>query len=298
MKLILRQNKCATLLIFLFCLPNIIQAANLKRSVLNSLSRIASSQVRQSQVALQEAQLGLAASLSLTSRVGPAYSSVQGQSASTFIYGDVGFIFQKPIIDGGTVRFQTEAAQLQLLSTQYQSRSVLERVAIDVVKAYLDVVFQHEIVRINSTYIAEYRKIEQITEARRNTGIATEADVLVVRARVIGAESGLNRARLSLSRAENVYNTLVGPIENDMVIPLVVDDIFFQNFELLVEKLRSKNSTLQQSKYQSRVALADLNVTRSEESIKVFGSVEGKYSDTTSQGAGRRVDLGAYLNVL
>ena len=298
------QNKNYFLLVLavVYLLPTQLEALNLKRSVVTALARaeetkIASSQVRQAQIALELARGGNNSVLALSSKMGPAYQSTEAAGDDTFVYADAGFTWTKPLLNGELTRFQSESSQLQMLATQYQSRSVLERTSVDVIEAYLDVVFQQEKVRSYTTHIAEFRRIEQITEARRDNGVATEADVLLVRARVITANAALNRARLDLARSQSLYNILVGPVENDMILPLLVDDIFFENYELLAEKLRNQNSILQQGKYQSRVALADLNSIIAEESIVLTGSVEGKYATTLGGGVGDVLDLGAYLNL-
>ena len=286
-----------------FLLPSTAKALNLKLSVITALSRaeetkIASSQVRQSRFSISRSQTAKNARFSVRGKIGPQYQATDNlDGGESYTYLQSNASITKPFLDGENSRFKTESSELQLLAVQYQSRSVLERTAMDVINAYIDVVYQQEIVRIHSGNVAEFRNIEEITVARKNNGVATEADLLLVKARVISASSALNRARLELAQSQNQYNVLVGPIENDMVIPFVIDNIFFQNFELMAEKMRSQNSSLQQSKYRRRASLADLNVIRSAKSVLVDGSVEYDYSNTFGGGVGQSITLGAYVNL-
>jgi outer membrane protein TolC len=282
-------------------MPGISHALNLKLSVITALSRaeetkIASSQVRQSKLNVSRKQASNNSRLSIGAKLGPQYQISDVSDDDSYVYLQSNASITKPFLDGENRRFSIEASELQLLAVQYQSRSVLEQTAMDVIRAYISVVYQQEIVRIHSNNIAEFRNVEEITVARKNNGIATDADVLLVKARVIGAGSALNRARLELAQSQNEYNVLVGPIENDMIIPFSVDNIFFQNFELMTEKMRSQNSSLQQSKYRRRVALADLNVLRSKDSAIVDGSIEYDYANTFGGGIGQSITFGAYVN--
>lgn len=284
--------------------PNLASALNLKLSVITALARaeetkIASSQVRQSRFGVRRSKAGKDATVSLRGKLGPRYQVTDATKGKddTHFYLQANATLKKPFLDGEATRFRTESSELGLLAVQYQSRSVLERTAMDVIGAYMSVVYQQEIVRLHSDNIAEFRNIEEITAARKANGSATKADLLLVQARVIGASAALNRSRLDLAQAQNQYNVLVGPVENDMIIPFAVDSIFFQNYELMAEKLRSQNSALQQSKYTRRVSLADLNVIRSERSVLVDGSLEYDYSNTYEGGAGVSSILGAYINL-
>lgn len=289
---------CITLLF-----PSMVSALNLKLSVITALARaeetkIASSQVRQSRFRVVRSEAGDDARVTLRGRVGPQFqNSETNDTEETYLFLRGSASLVKPILDGEGTRFRTESSELQLLATQYQSRSVLERTAIDVIQAYLDVVYQQEIVRLHSANITEFRNIEEIIAARRANGAATEADLLLVKSRVISANSALNRARLNLRQSEDQYKVLVGPIENDMIIPFAVDDVFFQNYELMAEKMRSQNSSLQQSKYNRRSSLADLNVIRSNDSVFVDGALESQYSNTFSGGQGQTITVGAYIDV-
>lgn len=287
----------------MMAMPTLIHSMDLKRSVLTALAKraetsIAGSQVRQQQFVVEGAEGAFLPELNVRAKVGPEYTN-QGGTDDSHVYAQLSAILSQHIYDGGARSARLQSAQLGLLSTQYQSRAVLESIALDVIEVYLSVVFQQEIVRMHSENIREYQKIQEITEARLNSGAATEADVMAVRARVIGSRAALNAARLQLSEAQYAYNRLVGPIENDMVIPTLVNDVFLDNFELLLEKMRTQNVALLQNKYDRRISMADLSATEAGRMPVVSGTVESEYSDQFG-GEQENTDstrLGAYINV-
>ena len=257
------------------------------------------SQVKQQQLAVDAADSAFFPDLTVRAKVGPESTNKEAAvpKDDSYTYSQVTAILTQHLYDSGVRNFKTQGAQLDLLSTQYQSRAVLESITLDVIEVYLAVVFQQEIVRAHNDNIREFQKFQEITEARKNSGAATEADVMAVKARVIASRAALNSARLQLSESQYSYNRLVGPIENDMVVPTKVNDVFLDSFELLLEKMRTQNSSLLQNKYQRRISIVNLSTFEAEAYPVINASFETEYSDTEGGGPGQSFRIGAYFNL-
>ena len=279
-------------------------ALDLRQSVLTALARveeskIAASQIRQGQYRVSEAQSAFYPVLSARVQLGPQYRKPGfSNEVDDLFFGYLTRVsIEQHLLDGESRKFLLEGAKLDLKGSEFQARSVLESVVIDVVSSYLDVVFNREIVRIQRSNLKAFQRIESRVIARAAGGALAGADAQQVKARVVSADAALSRAQLNLAESEYAYTRLVGPVENDMSIPFEVSDFFFENYNLLLEKVRTKNSSLQQARFSRRSALAAINVAKAAYWPALEVQTFAQHSDSLAGGQGSILDAGILLNI-
>ncbi len=279
-------------------------ALDLRQSVLTALARveeskIAASQIRQGQYRVSEAQSAFYPVLSARVQLGPQYRKPGfSNEVDDLFFGYLTRVsVEQHLLDGESRKFLLEGTKLDLKGSEFQARSVLESVVIDVVSSYLDVVFNREIVRIQRNNLKAFQRIESRVSARAAGGALAGADAQQVKARVVSAEAALSRAQLNLAESEYAYTRLVGPVENDMSIPFEVSDFFFENYNLLLEKVRTKNSSLQQARFSRRSALAAINVAKAAYWPAFEVQTFAQHSDSLAGGQGSILDAGILLNI-
>ncbi len=282
-----------------------VWSLDLQQSVLTALgrveeSKIVASQIRQGQNRIDEADAAYYPNLSVNIQTGTEFRTpgfIAGQTDDTFYSYRLRTTLDQHLFDGESRRFSLENSKLSLKATEFQAQSVLERVTFDVVTSYLNVVYVGEVVRTHKENLVDFQRISKQIDARAQGGALPTADAQQVKARVVGAEAALSRAQLELSEAEFSYTRLVGPVESDMSIPFEVPDIFFENYGLLLEKMRTQNTGLQQAKYNRRVALTDINISKAAFWPTISFQLLLQNENTFSGGQGEINQAGAFFNL-
>ena len=280
-------------------------ALDLRDSVLAALSRVEEAkigaiQLKQSKIQVESAEADFYPTLSVRLRTGPEYNDPgfnEGESEDLYYANSLQTNITQPLLDGQSREFTLESRKLSLKSLEHQVKSVLERVSFDVVTSYLNVVYQQEVVNTLQRNLRTLKTIELQVNRQTQAGTLSAADEQQVRARVVGAEATLSRALLTLSEVEFAYTKLVGPIENDMVVPFDVPDFHFEEYSVVSDSVQINNTGLKQATYNRLGSLADLNVAKAARWPVMNLEGRTQYSSTLVGGSGEVINAGIYLNI-
>lgn len=135
-------------------------------------------------------------------------SSSEGWSSSitasqTLFAG--GRILAQRLLAGAQVR----AGRAQLIATE-------QNVLLGVVSAYMDVVRDEEVVRLNETSVKLLKKQREAAQERFKVGEITRTDVAQAEARLAQAEAGLIAAQAGLRSSQLEYERIVGNPPKDL----------------------------------------------------------------------------------
>jgi outer membrane protein len=113
---------------------------------------------------------------------------------------------------------QVRAGRAQLIATE-------QNVLLSVVSAYMDVVRDQEVVRLNETSVKLLKKQREAAQERFKVGEITRTDVAQAEARLAQAESGLIGAQATLRASQLEYERIVGnppvDLEKNPALPAI-----------------------------------------------------------------------------
>jgi TolC family type I secretion outer membrane protein len=137
-----------------------------------------------------------AAGVLLNRSGGTSWSSSITASQTLFAGGR---ILAQRLLAGAQVR----AGRAQLIATE-------QSVLLSVVSAYMDVVRDEEVVRLNETSVKLLKKQREAAQERFKVGEITRTDVAQAEARLAQAEAGLIAAQATLKGSQLEYERIVG----------------------------------------------------------------------------------------
>jgi len=140
-------------------------------------------------------------------------------------------VLSQPLYTGGLTGALVEGADAGYDNAHQQQRDTGGKIILAAVTAYLDVVRDGEVVRLNQSAVATLTQAATDTDKRYQAGEATTTDVAQARARVAEAQAGLQRAIAQLRISESGYVRVVGErpqsLRNDWpgaVLPATLDE--------------------------------------------------------------------------
>ncbi|HMO76525.1 MAG TPA: TolC family outer membrane protein [Sphingopyxis sp.] len=124
-----------------------------------------------------------------------------------------------PIYQGGAVRNAVKAARYRVEAGQADLRATEASIFAQTVGAYMDVIRDQAIVRLNRNNVAVLRTNLEATSDRFEIGDLTRTDVAQSQARLALAEGDLRTAESNLIRSREAYIRLVGEAPVDLEAP-------------------------------------------------------------------------------
>jgi len=144
------------------------------------------------------------------------YSSTYGLNPA--YTGNVGLIVRQPLLKGfgtGFNRAAIERAKLGLSRSNYDLKNIVLTVVRNVESAYYNLVFAREQREVRRFSLGVAQKLLEENTARRNTGVATDLEVLQSEVGVANAQSALLLATQSVRNNEDSLMQLVGQFDFD-----------------------------------------------------------------------------------
>ncbi len=123
------------------------------------------------------------------------------------------------IFQGGRVGLATSAAENRILAARARLRALENRITVDVVTAYADVLRYARVVDLNANQVKVLQRELQASRDRFQVGDLTRTDVAQSQARLSGAESNYIVARNQLTAARQAYLRVVGHLP-DILEPM------------------------------------------------------------------------------
>lgn len=133
--------------------------------------------------------------------------------------GSVGVNLSVPVYSGGAVRNSVRAAETRVEAGRANLRSTEAQLFTDVVAAYLDVIRDEAIVRLNQQNVRVLEVNLQATRDRFEVGDLTRTDVAQSEARLALAESQLRGAEAALIGSRENYIRVVGSPPGNLAPP-------------------------------------------------------------------------------
>ncbi len=127
-----------------------------------------------------------------------------------------GVALSQSLYQGGRTRTATSAAQNRILAARARLRDIENRIILDVVTAYADVLRFGSVVELNISQVKVLGREQQQSKDRFEVGDITRTDVAQSQARQAIAQSNLVVAQNQLAAARQAYMRVVGRLPDDL----------------------------------------------------------------------------------
>ncbi|MEM1133966.1 MAG: TolC family outer membrane protein [Pseudomonadota bacterium] len=186
--------------------------------------------------------------------------------------------FNVPIYLGGRVRNSVKAAEERVAAGQATLRGTESSIFSQTVAAYMDVIRDSALVRLNGNNVAVLETNLQATSDRFEIGDLTRTDVAQSQARLALARSDLDTAISNLIRSKEVYIQLVGKPPEELAPPPPLPGLP-ENPSMAVAIALENNPDIEAAKERVKAAEYDVKSARAARKPTVEGFATGAYAN-------------------
>ena len=123
------------------------------------------------------------------------------------------------IFDGFETLSRTRSAEHVAVAAGFDVRDAAEDIAVRVVRAFLDVLQNRDIIMLGEANVAKHREVQDKVTERFEGGAGTEVDLFQAESRLALAENRLREQRSNLRISETDYLEAVGQMPEDLDLP-------------------------------------------------------------------------------
>jgi adhesin transport system outer membrane protein len=151
----------------------------------------------------------------------PVTIDLAGNNATTLNRSEFDVSLVQNIFAGGAIVGEVQRNRFIYKAQFYRTLSTANDMALNVVDAYLNVLLQQELVRVNQRNVSELKRLYLRIKERTDSGVAKAAELVQAQSRVSLAESDLISAEGALRQAAVRYRKYVGCWPQDLKLPFV-----------------------------------------------------------------------------
>lgn len=192
--------------------------------------------------------------------------------------------FTQPIFTGFRTRNAVNESEANVRAARETLRTVEQAVLLDAVTAFMDVLRDQAIVRLNERNVRVLTNELNATQQRFAVGEVTKTDVAQARARRAGAVSSLDLARANLKTSRANFKQVVGHPAANLVAPASYSRGLPGSVTEAVSIAREESPSVIQALYREQAASYAVATIRGELLPSV--QLEANYSDRYGQGGG------------
>lgn len=169
-------------------------------------------QLRATDEGVAIANSGYRPSISASADTGLDYSETRPSGASNGTVNNRGYSINlvQPLFTGLRTTYGVKVAEANVRSGREDLRDVERAVLLDAVTAYMDVVRDQAVVRLQENNVQVLSRELRATQDRFSVGEVTRTDVAQAQARRAGAVSSLDLARANLKTSRGTFERVIG----------------------------------------------------------------------------------------
>jgi len=170
------------------------------------------------------------------------------------------------LFDFGVREYQIESAEYRLLATNLTQNRVLQDVVFQVEQAYYQLLGLEALVRTNELSLTNSRTALEAVQKRRESGLATVADVYRVETQLAQAQLNLTRSQGDFEKAKGQLAASVGlPVDQSLRVQTLNEQPQIREMtdamSTLLERAKANRPDLVAAEAQARAARASANAT-------------------------------------
>jgi outer membrane protein len=185
-------------------------------------------------------------------------NGVIDSDGSTF---QTGVNVQQPLYRGGRTGNSVDAAEYGVKIGREQLRGLENRVFLDTVSAYMDVVRAQSELELNDNQVKVLQRQLQATQDRFRVGDGTRTDVAQAEARVARAISGRTAAQGGLTTSREAYRRVVGQLPGTLERPAALPGLP-KAVDEAVEVAMQNSPQVQSARYLEKLAAKQVAIAK------------------------------------
>ena len=195
---------------------------------------------------------------------------------------------------GGAIENAVDEQGQKLSAAMYDHRNNLERVSIEIIQTYFDVVYGKIALKVNEKNMEDFKKVLEIMQIKEENGAATKGDLNFIQANVDNAQTELIRTQTFLSNALSFYTYLLGE-EHSLQLPFESEvPISFSDLNTSLYKAKTNNAKIQRQKAFVQATKYGFNAQKGAYHPKLDLLLNGESRNEFDEGIGQR-DKGSVL---
>lgn len=124
--------------------------------------------------------------------------------------GELGLNISKPLYQGGRVKALKEQSKADIEAARQSLRAVQQKIFLETTTAYIDVVFDQEVLALQQKHDVILTEMERLVTTREEIGVGTQTDIWRIKSRASAVEGDITRAETALSISETVFRQVTG----------------------------------------------------------------------------------------
>lgn len=132
------------------------------------------------------------------------------------IGGELGLTLTKPLYQGGRVKALKKQSKADIEAARQTLRTVQQRIFLETTTAYIDAVFDEEVLSLQQKHSGILTEMENLVTTREEIGVGTETDIWRIKSRASAIEGDITRAETSLDVSRTVFEQVTGRKARDM----------------------------------------------------------------------------------
>ena len=183
----------------------------------------------------------------------------------------------QPIYRGMPTINSIRKADADIYAGREDLRSVEQRIFLNAVTAYVDVIRDRAILRLRRSNVGVIAEQKRATNDRFKVGEVTKTDVAQARARHSGAISELNFAQAQLKTSRAVFEQIIGLNPNGLRAPRAIVRYLPRSLKGSLKRGMDEHPSILAANYREIAATHTVHVIRGEFAPEI--NVEGSYTD-------------------
>jgi outer membrane protein len=198
-----------------------------------------------------------------------------------------GIQLSQSLYQGGRTRTATSAAENRILAARARLRSIENRIVLDVVTAYVDVLRFGRVVELNMSQVKVLERERQQSKDRFEVGDVTRTDVAQSQARLAIAQSNLVSAQNLLDAARQAYARVVGRLPENLE-PMPPLPVLPGTAGQAIDFARENNPALVAARFDEAASRYDVKTTQKQRLPTIDATASAAYSYFQGAGTGSR----------
>ncbi len=190
----------------------------------------------------------------------------------------------QPLFRGLRTLNSIRRADASIYAGREDLRNVEQRIFLNAVTAYVDVIRDRAILRLRRNNVSVLAEQKRAVNDRFKVGEVTKTDVAQANARYSGAISQLNFAKANLKNSRAVFEQIVGHAPNGLRTPRSIVRFLPRSLKAALERGLGEHPSILAATYREIAATHTVHVIRGEFLPEI--NLEGSYTDRYHPAAG------------
>lgn len=206
---------------------------------------------------------------------------------------------QQNLFNGFRTTNSVNEAEANVRAGRETLRDIERQVLLEAATAYMDVVRDQSIVRLQENNVQVLSRELRATQDRFDVGEVTRTDVAQARARRAGSVSQLDLARADLKASRARFERVVGSPPSNLAIPRVPTQLLPRSIEQAVEVGLNENPLVIAALYREQAARHSVDVVRGEllPTLDLEASYSNRFNTSSTVAESESTVLTGRLNV-